>query len=177
MHIPPLSADDLEKPDSELGRHFGDLFIFAEAANRGMGLDSIPEGFGASLLPALASIEADNARLAPVALALRKYVVGDFEAAGRLIREYLTDGAENLAIAKKFIEQSEKFQKGPKRGGASTKAKRQAWKEYSDRRIMSEVKKLEDAGRDDREIAGIVARKLGFSDRHIRRVRKENKAD
>jgi hypothetical protein len=91
--------DAIDGPADELGKRLLWVCIREEAQQLGIPTCSIPDDFIQSYKEMVQASEAEAAEDAAFEKALHKAASGDFEAAGRLIREHLINGA----VAEKFI--------------------------------------------------------------------------
>ena len=99
MALPPFPADALERSDSELGRLLLGWFIGAQADALGIPVNRIPHKFGELVVQYVLTIETATANNAAVEKALHKAASGDFEAAGKFLRDHMSA----CAVALKFI--------------------------------------------------------------------------
>lgn len=99
MAILPFPNEWLTMPDAELGRRLLDSFVYAQTVDLGLPVDQIPEAFVERVRQYILTIETKLARSAALEKALHKAALGDFETAGRFLREHMTAGA----VAMKFI--------------------------------------------------------------------------
>lgn len=97
MALPPFPEDALELPDSDLGALLLGWFIAAQADDLGIPADQIPEDFGDQVRQHVLTLEAENAKNAALEKALHKAANGNFEGAGRFLRELMQDGALSMA--------------------------------------------------------------------------------
>ena len=97
MKIPPLSAEDLNRPDDELGKLLLGWYVFAEAEKRGTRPDEVSEEFTRHVISLVPQIEATAARLTTIEKVLRKAAAGEFTTAGRLLKEHMLDSAFDMA--------------------------------------------------------------------------------
>lgn len=99
MRMPPLPANMLEMSDYELGGLLLGWFIAVQADDLGIPferIDQIPESFAERVRQFVLTIETDTAKNAAVEKALHKAASGDFESAGKFLREHMTNGAMHL---------------------------------------------------------------------------------
>lgn len=82
--------------DAERGAGLLDRYIAAEAESRGISREAITSEFAEWVRSKLLSAETDSACNAPVQIALHKAAKGDFETAGRFIREHIESGARSI---------------------------------------------------------------------------------
>lgn len=83
--------------DEQLGRRLRDQWVADVAEKNGIPVDAIPPEFAAAVVATLPQAEAESALSSTVEKALHKAAVGDFETAGRLIREDMHAGAQAIA--------------------------------------------------------------------------------
>lgn len=96
---PYFPADALKLPDRDLGILLFGAFVLAQADDLGMGNEEITEEFETMIRTQVLSLEVTTAKNAAVEKALHKAAKGEFNAAGKMIREHLVSGA----YAMKFI--------------------------------------------------------------------------
>lgn len=106
----PMFPDPRECSDYELGTLLLEYFIAAQADMLSIPVDQIPEEFVERVRQHVLTLESDTATNAAVEKALHKAASGDFETAGRLLREHMLSGA----VALKFIPIGVKFTRGRK---------------------------------------------------------------
>jgi len=110
MTMPPFPEDALELPDYDLGGLLLAWFVMAQAEDVGLPIDRIPEEFAERVRQYVLTIETVTAKNAAVEKALHKAASGDFEAAGKFLREHML----SCAVALKFIPMGLKSHQGPK---------------------------------------------------------------
>lgn len=170
----PLTADDLDRPDDELGKHLLALFVSAEAEKCGVPIDSIPAEFAAAVIEKVLYIEAEYERHSSLEKALRKAASADFSTAGRLLKDNIRANAKNLATANQLIRQVELRRKGPRAGGAKTKDRTQTKNAERNKQIRSAYDQLLKAKKNPRSIPGILAKRFKLSARQIKRIINQN---
>ncbi|MBS0323745.1 MAG: hypothetical protein JSR19_07830 [Proteobacteria bacterium] len=111
MTLPPF-PDIKEQSDYELGGLLLGYFIAAQADDLGIPRDQIPDEFAERVRAHVLTLETATAKNAAVEKALHKAAGGDFEAAGKLLREHMIAGA----VALKFVPIGVKFSQGRKPG-------------------------------------------------------------
>ena len=163
MAVPPLPPDALDRPDYELGVLLLELFIKDRADHAGIPIDQIPFGFAERELQHVLTAESRTARNAAVEKALHKAAQGDFEFAGRLLREHMKAGAEAkkyIPIGIKKLKQAKKFVNS----GAQVKKDEGAL----NRRAVLDAATEILAGRQSKrppgrnELAGVISAKIGM---------------
>jgi hypothetical protein len=102
MDLLPFPADALEHSDYELGGLLLAWWVMAESHNAGLPTDNIPEEFAERVRQRVLTLETQTAKDAPVEKALHKAAGGDFNAAGKILREHLKRGADQI-IAEKYV--------------------------------------------------------------------------
>ncbi len=168
--IRPLTIDDLNLPDDELGRLFLDICISAEAENQGFPTDPVPEGFSRRIIALYREIEAEHAKHMTVEKVLRKCADEEFWTAGRLLKEHTGDGARNIANANLLAQQVQKQLRGPRAGGAKTKTNIRNKNFNRNEQIRSDKERLLESGYNPRSVAGTLAIQFGLSSKQIRRI-------
>lgn len=81
----------LELSDHDLGRFLLAWNIGEQAEERGIPVNQIPQEIAGAIVHQTLAMKASTARQAALMEVLRKAADGDFEGAGRFIREHLTD--------------------------------------------------------------------------------------
>lgn len=177
----------LSGPDDELGKLLLGIFIQIQAQDFGIPADQIPDDFGERVVEYVKTLEASTASKAAIEKALHKAAGGDFQAAGKFLRESITSGADTIAlekIARQYvpigIRKSDQAKEFGSRGAASNReiglANRQA--------ILAAAKEILD-GRTrkptGRKLAGTVAQKTGIPfdtvRGHLQKLRKDKILD
>lgn len=171
--VRPLTLDDLRLPDDELGRLFLNICIAAEAENHGLPADSIPEEFSNRMISLFREIEAEHAKHTTVEKVLHKAATGDDSTAGRLLKEHMSAGAENMANANLLIQQVQIRLKGPRAGGAKTKKIKEEENAPRNAKIRSNAESLRKSGVDERLIRSKLADRHSLSKKQIGRILKE----
>jgi hypothetical protein len=97
MDLPDFPADALDSPNHELGGLLLGYFIAAQAVDLGIPPDQIPEDFAEQVRQRILTLETATASNAALEKALHKAAAGDFEFAGKLTRELLSNGAAFMA--------------------------------------------------------------------------------
>jgi hypothetical protein len=104
MELPPFDMKKaLKLADADLARYVMGYLIASEAEESGIPLNEIPHDFATRVVHAALTAEADTARGAALEKALRKAASGDLASAGKLLREYLSEGAIHLAALDEAI--------------------------------------------------------------------------
>lgn len=97
MALPPFPPDALEESDATLGQLLLAWFIATQAYDCGVPLNAIPEEFAEQVRQHVLTLESATAKDAALEKALHKAADGDFETAGKLLRELLQHGALHIA--------------------------------------------------------------------------------
>lgn len=179
QEIPAILADALVLSDFEVGRLLLGLFIHEQATELGVPTDPIPPEFSARVVEKLPSLEAQSANNSAVEKALHKAASGDFEFAGRLIREHLLSGAEAIKfvpIGKERLKQAQNFgEKGAKQnkseGAANRKRVEDLYKSIRSKRSNEYLSQ----NRIAQLIAACSGMKVGTIRTHLTKLSKENK--
>ena len=188
--LPPLAdilLRALSGPDDELGKLLLPLFIHSQAQDLGIPADQISEDFVERVVEYVKTLEASTASKAAIEKALHKAAGGDYQAAGKFLREWLTSGAETIAlekIARRYvpigIRKSDQAKEFGSRGAASNREIGRA----NQQKILATAKEILD-GRTrkptDRDLAGRVAKKTGIRfdtvRGHLQKLRKDKILD
>lgn len=101
-NFPPFPVDAVQLPDYELGGLLLGWFIAGQAAKHAIPADAIPEDYAEKVRQYVLTLETDLANNAAVEKALHKAAMGQFETAGRLIRQHLMNGSKQLRIEADF---------------------------------------------------------------------------
>jgi len=104
---------------------------------------------------------------------LRKAADEDYSTAGRLLKEHMNAGAENIAIANQLIQQVQIRLKGPRAGGAKTKKIMEEKNTPRNARIRSNAEDLSKSGVEERLIVSKLAKRHSLSKKQIGRILKE----
>ena len=180
MTLSNILTDALSSPDAELGVLLLSLYIKEEADNLSIPSGEIPLSFSKLVVTHVLTLEANSAKLTTVEKALHKAAIGEFETAGRLIREHIVDGAvikKFLPIGIKKVEQAKDF------GSLGAYTNREIGR--NNRKKVLEAAKAILASRkrkpSGRELAGLVAEKTGIPvdtvRGHIKILRKDKLVD
>jgi hypothetical protein len=168
--FPPFPADWPSYSDYELGGILLFWFIGQQAAELGIGPSEITEEFGEQVRQRILTLETSTARNAPVQIAFHKAASGDFQTAGKLIREYLEEGAIAMVRMRFVAEELARRALGRRKGGQSTGGirSRRAAKEHEV--IRARKDELIARGTEPKDVAGILAREFRKSVRQIRNI-------
>ena len=168
-----LLVDALRGSDDELGMTLVAIAIRNVAHSLGLEDEDINEEFGKKVIENLLNAEAETASLAAVEKAFHKAAMGDVETAGKLIREYLYTGAEQIKLrefavigvrksrqAKDFVE------------GGATESRQKG--RNNERLVIDAAKKIVQSRTSSRkptvrELAPDIAIATGLAERTIRR--------
>jgi hypothetical protein len=115
MTLPPFPSDALDLSDYDLGGLLIGWFVMTQAYDLDLPIDHIPDEFAERVRQYVLTQEAETAKNAAIEKALHKAASGDFESAGRFLREYLKCGAVSL----KYIPIGVKFTRGRKKNTGS----------------------------------------------------------
>ena len=174
VELPPLSAEDLQQSDEELGWWLVSTWIGHHAQRAGFVLDSIPPEWAARLVEETAKMDSESVVNAPLESAFRKGCKGDMAAAGRMLRTYLHSRAAGLVNAKYAavgIKQAVGRKKGGKKAAVKKKAKAATWHAPCVRKATA----LLQQGKAGHELAGILAPQFKVTPQTIRSVLKKAK--
>ncbi|MFI3219340.1 MAG: hypothetical protein QX189_09490 [Methylococcales bacterium] len=101
--LPPLSLDQLELPNDELGKILRDLCIMGQAEARGINVQNNPQAkqvFGERFMESIQQLPddyCDNTQNDALFLALRLAAQGNFESAGKKLKDDIKTGSEYMA--------------------------------------------------------------------------------
>jgi hypothetical protein len=121
MAVPTFPPDALKMADDELGGLLLGYFIAVQADDAGIPIDQIPDEFAERVRQHVLTAESRTARNAAVEKALHKAAQGDFEFAGRLLREHMNTRAVALKLIPIGIN---KLKQAKKFGRSGAKVKR-----------------------------------------------------
>lgn len=177
-----LPENVLDLTDYDLGGLILGLFIVAQAEEVGIPPTDVPDEFGNRVIEYVLGLKADSARLAPLEMVLHTAAGGDFEKAGKIMREDLTRGVMELKFVPLGIQKFEQAKEFGQRGAESNKAIGEANREAV---LAAANAILADRERrpSDRQLASEIANKEEINMKestvrsHIRALRKEDKMD
>ncbi len=165
-----LLLQALTGPDDALGKILLELFIREEAHNLGIPTEIVVEHVKSS--------ETNSAENAAVQIALHKAANGDFENAGRFIREHLIKGAEAIKFIPIGINKSKQAKEYGSRGATQQKEIGRANRQkigYAIEKIMASRKSKPT----DRQLASLVETDTGIKFEtvrgHIKKMGKNTK--
>lgn len=98
--LPPFPAGEaITWANDELGKFLLGYYLEASAQHHGIRVpeDMSFQDFADRFTQAALNAESDSARNTPVEKSIHKALVGDFETAGKIFRDYLLDGADVIA--------------------------------------------------------------------------------
>jgi hypothetical protein len=167
-------------PDEGLGRWLLDAFVVTQAAEHAIPTEKISPEYFESVRQYILTIETDEANAVAVEKALHKAAQGAFQTAGKLLREYLNEGA----IAHKYIpigiNRSKQAAKFGKKGSSANKEEGDA----NRRAVLAAAKSIlaERASKPSyRQLAGLIEKKTGISvdtvRGHLTKLRKDKILD
>jgi hypothetical protein len=180
MVFPTLPADALKNGDYDLGRLLLAYFLKAQAYHAGLPVNPIPYEFAKRVTRLTRKVESSTAMNAAVALALHKAARGDFESAGRLLREHLDRESKALRFIPIGINralQAAKFgTKGAKANKAVGAENRQAVLVAATDILAAWITGPEPS---ERRLAELVAQRVGLSmsacRTHLKKLREEKR--
>lgn len=181
MTLPPF-PDPREYSDYDLGGLLLGYFIAAQADDLGIPPDQIPEEFAERVRQHVLTLETQAARNAAVEKALHKAASGDFETAGRILREYMLTSAVALKFIPIGINKFEQASRFGREGAKSNKAEG-ATNESSVLKAAKEI--LKEWSRasppSDRHLAQLIEKETGIPKNtvrgHLTKLRKAKKLD
>lgn len=158
----------LRLPDSELGYLLLAQFVEAQASKIGLPIEKLSIEFMERVRQHVLTLSADSAKLASVQLALHAVASGDPGRAGRLYRQLLLDGAENMTF-RNFTAREMNLRKSRARKGGrrSVESRRQNSKAQDIERIARRLKRNRVPRKDWR---GIIARETNSTPQYVGRV-------
>jgi hypothetical protein len=120
MTLGPFPIKALKLSDYDLGAYLLWFFAAVRAENLGLPVDRMTEAFIGRIRQQMPTQETSNVKDAALEKALHKAASGDFEAAGKFLREHMIGGA----VTMKFVPIGIKFTEGRKSntGGPIRKA-------------------------------------------------------
>lgn len=160
-----LTAEDLAKPDEELGKWLVSRWLVHQARKRGIPIDNIPEDWAASIIEASAGMDSENVENAALESMFRKACSGDFAAAGRMLRVYVHKGAETV-VKDKYAGKAIRQAVGSRKGGDRSKQTRSG---PTSKRAKIEKALDEYRGAEGARVA-TVARKTQSTPQYVRKV-------
>lgn len=169
-----LGPADLSKSDEELGKWLVAAWLGYQAEKAGIALESIPPDWATALIEASAKMDSDSVENAALESAFRKGCSGDYEAAGRMLRGYLWNGAKSMAD-EGMAQVARSLRVGNRTGGYKAGAKKKAEAAEWHKECVEAAKNLLGTGRSERELAGILAPRFHVTPTQIRTVLKKAK--
>ncbi len=171
--LDPLNQEDLKLSDPDLGLRLLGLYVVAVAVENNL-VDSLgdPE-FTQAVIDQIPLAEAEYAKNSTVEKALHKVAAEDFETAGRLIREHLTDGAYAIAIINAAVSERAKSIKGPAAGGMARAEQRRAEAAERNARLLARRDELLESGKHARNVTGILSREFNLESSTVRKILNE----
>lgn len=179
--IPEFPAHALELCDRDLGALLLGHYILVQALHIGCPTDPIPPEFAQWVIERILKLEAQTASNAALEKALHKAGIGEFETAGRLMRQHLLQGAQVekfLPMGKKRWEQTKEFGRrgaqGNKEEGETNQHRvMEAWREIKARPHSPQLSQ--------RGMARLISRSTGMPEStvrgHLSKLGKEKKLD
>ena len=166
----PLDEEDLKLSDPDLGIRLLDLCVVSVAVENDQ-VESLgdPE-FTQAVIDLILRTEAEAAKNSTVEKALHKAAAKEFETAGRLLREHISNGARTIAITNIAISERAKRIKGPKAGGKKRAAQQREKSAERNSRMAVRYRELESAGLKKHEIIGTLSSEEGLAKSTTRRI-------
>jgi hypothetical protein len=168
----PLSLEDLQRPDEELGIYLVNTWIGFQADIAGFSLDAIPDEWADTLLAASVKMDSNLFENAASEAMYRKACAGDFEAAGGMLRGYLKYDARAM-VNEKYALIGIKLRRGNKKGGKKAAVVKKAAAASWHSLCVERAHALLAQGKNSRELAGILAQQFSVTPRQIREVLKK----
>jgi len=170
----PLSLEDLQRPDEELGIYLVNTWIGFQAERAGFSLDAIPDEWADALLAASVKMDSNLFENAASEAMFRKACAGDFAAAGSMLRgyqKYVARAMVNEKYAAVGIKQTVGRKKGGQKAAVVKKAAAASWHASCEQKARA----LLGQGKSSRELAGILAPQFHVTPQAIRTVLKKAK--
>ncbi|GAB2493185.1 hypothetical protein GCM10027084_02370 [Pseudoxanthomonas sangjuensis] len=164
-----LGPLDLNKTDDEIGQWMVAAWVGMQAERAGIPLNRIPEEWATSLIAETAKIDSDSVEHAALESAFRKACAGDYETAGKMLRDYVEAGATDLAkdrLVGEALPILRGKRKGSPKGGATNKAKAEGWQKT----CIEAAKKMLAEGRAQHELAGVLSTQYKRTATQVRNV-------
>jgi hypothetical protein len=177
--LPPFAAnpqDLFELPVEDLGRLLLNHFIAAQAEKLNIPSDQIPERFVEMVRRYVLTLEANTAGDAAVEKALHKAALGDFSAAGAIIRQHQINGAIFVKLQNFRKTEIERRAKARRAGGQAAAELRLETVGPRHDRIRKQGAALLQSGTSPRDLAGILAKQFNFTPRQIRKILGQKKS-
>ncbi|MBW8458639.1 MAG: hypothetical protein K0M58_09385 [Thiobacillus sp.] len=180
MALPPFPADALDLPDYDLGGLLLGWFIMAQAEDAGITVYPIPEAFAERVRLYVLTIETETAKNAAIEKALHKAASGNFEAAGKFLREHINNGAVALKFIPIGINKLAQAKEFGRKGAEGNKKEGEG-----NRQTVLDAARAILAGRtrepSERELAKLIETKTGIPQNtvrgHLARLRKDKTLD
>lgn len=147
--------------DDQLGKVLLTCFVAVQADDCGIPISAIPEDFIERVRQHVLAREAQTAQTAAVEKALHKAARGEFEVAGKLLREHMWASAAALKFIPIGINRTKQAVDFGRKGGHTKKAQGDANRE----RVLSSARTiLKNRSRKPslRELASLVSRETGI---------------
>ncbi len=167
MAIPPFPENALDNSDYELGGLLLGWFIMVQADDLGLPVDQIPEEFAERVRQYVLTIETSSAKNAAVEKALHKAASGDFEAAGKFLREHMIDGAISMKFIPIGINKSAQATKFGREGAKLNKEEG----EFNRMKVLNAAKEIlakRTRKPSLRELASLIEKQTGVSFNTVR---------
>jgi hypothetical protein len=119
-----------------------------------------------SIIAALPNSEAYGAKEVAIEKAVRKAATGDYQTAGRLLREYMLSGARTLQLENAAVRESDRRKAGGKKR-AELEKQRMAKR---DAEIVAMYDELLQGEWNPRDVASYLAKKRGLHPSSIRKI-------
>jgi hypothetical protein len=145
-------------------------FIAAQAEKLNIPRDRLPEGFAEMVRQYVLTLEASTAGNTAVEKALHKAALGDFSAAGTIIRQHQINGVMFVKLENFRKTEIERLAKARRAGGQAAAELRRETTGPLHERIRKQGEALLRSGRKQRDLAGILAKQFNITPRQIRKI-------
>ena len=182
MSVIQLPENLLDLTDYDLGGLILGLFIAAQAEEVGIPPSDVPEEFGNRVVEYVLGLKANSAKAAPLEMVLHNAALGDFEKAGKIMREDLVRGVIELKFVPLGIQKFEQAREFGQRGAESNKSIGKSNRQ-SVLKAAKVILKKRKRSPSDRQLASEIADKQEIDIKedairgHLVALRKEGKLD
>lgn len=168
----PMTLEDFNQSDEELGRWFFDTWCAHHFEKYGLPLEQVTEDHIEFMRARTLEVEAETVESAALESMLRKAAKGKFADAGKMLRAHMMDSAFAI-LAEKYapmgVEQTALRMRGGQASAAARGKKASDWQA----RCIEHARALLATGTAPHELAGKCAQKFKRSPDTIRRILKK----
>ena len=166
--IRPFSAEDLEQTDEQLGWQLVATWVGHHAIKAGFNPHEIPPQWAEKLIAETAKMDSDSVSNAALESMFRKACAGDMTTAGKMLRDYLQRGAQEM-VNQKYANIGISKAMGNKRGGKHTAKAKQEKAATWHTKVERKARELLAQSIPARDLAGKLSQTCDVSADRIRR--------